>query len=335
MFYRGIALLITGMALCALPLSGAERSFDPAGVQQDFAAWQEETRAFLAHVLYRGDAPEAVPLETEFGEKETRGNYELTKVSFHDRPGHVTTGWLARPVEPAAEKVPAVISLHGHGGTAYETFDKNGMYFYGHMLASRGYMVLALDINHYHLDHVMLGFIHFYPLWMADVPFPHMGQRVWMTKRAIDLLETIPEVDAEKIAVVGLSNGGMTSMFAAAADERIKLCVASGALITYDRMWHSDLIHCRCQYMRGMEGILDYYDVFALIAPRPLVVQGGEKDPIFPIESAKQAFTYINKAYQIAGVPERVIHDVHTGAHVFSKDIPLQRFEKYLPMPEK
>jgi dipeptidyl aminopeptidase/acylaminoacyl peptidase len=159
-----------------------------------------------------------------------------------------------------------------------------------------------------------------------------------MGKRAIDLLQAQPDVDPDRIGVVGLSNGGVTTMFLTAMDDRIKLAVASGDLIMHQRMWHKNFIHflhmhCRCQYLYKLDGVLDYYDIFALIAPRPLVVQSGEKDGMFPIESAKQAYVFIEQAYQIAGVPDKVTHDVHPLAHVFVAEVPLAWFQKYLPLP--
>jgi dienelactone hydrolase len=326
-------LLVPGLILFTLPILAAEKSFDPDASPEEFANWQEQTRAFLLDVLYNGPLPEAVPLKPTFGRKETRDNYGLIEVTFHDRPGHITTGWLAKPLNPSAEKLPAVIALHGHDWIAYDTFDPDNMYYYGDLFASKGYIVFSLNIEHEHLDYINPVFIHFrWPL-PKNVPFPHMGQRVWMIKRAIDFLETQPDVDIEKIGVVGLSNGGMSSMFAAAADARIKVCVASGSLIMHRRMWHRELIHCRCQYLDKMAGELDYYDVFALIAPRPLVVQSGERDPIFPIESAREAYAYIEKAYAIAGASEKVIHDIHDGAHSFRAEVPLQWFDRYMPLP--
>jgi dienelactone hydrolase len=319
----------------ASSLQAADKSFPAQATPEQFAAWQAETRAFLAEVLYNGAPPEAVPLAPEFGKAETRENYQLTEVKFHDRPGHLTTGYLARPRHPAGAKLPAVLALHGHDFRAYETFNPKNMYYYGDLLAKKGYIVLALNIEHQDLDYVPGKRLHFeWPL-PKNIPFPYMGQRVWMAKRGIDLLQAQPDVDPEQIGVVGLSNGGVSTMFVAAMDDRIKLAVASGNLIMHHRMWHTNLIHCRCQYLDKLDGVLDYYDIFALIAPRPLVVQSGKKDPIFPIKSANEAYTYIAQAYKIAGAPEKVTHDVHPGPHVFVAEVPVAGFDKYLPLPKR
>lgn len=320
------------LLLLALPIWAAEQSYSPDASADEFSRWQKENRAFLLKVLYNGGPPDAVVPGTRFGKKEVREAYELTQINFNDRPGHTTTGWLARPISPLGEKLPAIISLHGHGGTAYGSFDPGGRYYYGDLMAGKGYIVLALDIDHDSVDYVRPGFIRSATL-PKNVPFPHMGQRVWMVRRAIDFLETQPDVDAGKIGIAGLSNGSMTAMFAAAVDTRIKLSVASGSLITHKRMWHRELTHCRCQYLDQMDGALDYSDVFALIAPRSLVIQNGKRDPIFPANSARKAYKDIEKAYTISGASEKVILDVHDGKHEFHSEVPLKWFENYLPLP--
>jgi len=320
------------MSACffALPLFAAQKSFPLNATAEEFGKWQTETRALLSDFLFNGAPPEAVLFEAKFGKTETRENYQLTELSFADRPGHRTSGYLARPLNPAGEKLPLVIACHGHSGSAYEIFDSQKMYFYGDYLAQRGYLVFAPNIEHEYLEGITKT-IHWGPL-PKEVKFPWMGQRVWMVKRAIDFLLTQPGVDPEKIGIAGLSNGSVTSMYAAAYDPRIKLTVASGSLIMYDRMWHRELIHCRCQYIPKMEGVLDYYDLFALIAPRALVVQNGFQDPIFPVNSAVEAFTYIRRAYVIAGAPDLVIHDVHEGAHIFQINVPIAWFHRFLPL---
>jgi len=314
-------------------LAGAAAgSFPPQATAAEFAAWQSETRAWLGEALYNGPAPEAVPLAPTFGAREQRDNYELTEVTIQDRPGHATSGLLARPLNPPAAKLPLVIALHGHGGRAHDLFDPdNELYFYGDLLARQGYIVFAPNIDHSSLEHTQ-SFLGFGPL-PRHVTFPAMGQRVWMVRRALDFMLTQPDVDPDRIGVVGLSNGGMTTMFVAAMDTRVTLAVASGSLIMHDRMWRREILHCRCQYLDRLDGQLDYYDVFALVAPRYLLVQSGEKDPIFPIGSANKAFAHIQEAYNIAGFPDRVAHDVHPGAHVFSAPVPEQWFHQYLPLP--
>jgi hypothetical protein len=326
-----LRLLLVCCLLLPFPALSAQRSFPADATPEQFAQWQQEARSFLSTALFNGPPPERVALEPAFGVKQQREGYELTEVTFHDRPGHVAMGWLARPRNPRAARLPLIMSLHGHDFDAHDTFDPNNMYYYGDFFARQGYIVFAIQIGHDYIDHdrplTGLGPLH------RNVPFPYMGQKTWMVMRAIDLMLAQPDVDPEKIGVVGLSNGGLTSMYVGAMDPRVKLTVASGSLLMHRRLFHPPITPCRCEYVEGIDGQLDFYDVFALIAPRALVVQNGVEDPICPINSVRKAFTFIKKAYAIAGVPDRAYQDIHPGVHEFKSEVPEQWFHQYLPLP--
>jgi len=332
MFSQKLCALVVfaDLIFCASIFAGVkQRGFPQNATPEQFAQWQEDTRVFLAEALYNGKAPARAPLDPKWGQKEDHGSYVIQEFEFTDRPRHAVHGWLARPKQPAAPKLPAIIALHGHNGRAYKIFHK-GYYFYGDLLAQKGYIVLAIDINHLTLDnpgpYLDRGpVIHF----KQNTP---MGQRVWMTMRAVDFLQTLPDADPDRIGIVGLSNGGITTEFAAALDTRLKVVVSSGSLVMYDRWWAGDLTPCRCEYIPKLEGQLDYYDVFALVAPRPLLIQNGEQDNNFLIDSAKEAFTRIKKAYTIDAAADLVRHDVFPGPHEFRAEAPLMWFEKFLPL---
>lgn len=319
------------VAVVVLLLCVAARGSFPQATPAEFKAWQDRARPQLEQILFNGhDKGPLAPLEPVTGREETREGYRLTEITFPDRPGHKTHGWLARPLQPRGPKLPAVISLHGHGGTGLQTFDPHEMYFYGDMLAKAGYIVFAIDIGHEAIDIDRNLQTPFLP---KHVDFPYTGQKVWMVKRALAFLQAQPDVDPDAIGIVGLSNGSFTSLFASAVLPEIKLTVAACSLIMHDRMWRRELVHCRCQYLEGMDGELDYYDLAALIAPRPLLLQYGEKDKIFPIGSARRAYGFVQKAYALAGAPDRVGIDVHPGAHAFVGKVPMEWFAKYLPLP--
>ena len=73
-----------------------------------------------------------------------------------------------------------------------------------------GYVVIAPDVGQHELQHTN---------WSL------MGERTWDALRCLDYLVTLPEVDADRLAVAGLSLGGETTMYVAALDERIKIAV--------------------------------------------------------------------------------------------------------------
>ena len=324
---------ILWVCCCLMPLAAlsAQRSFPPNATPEQFAQWQQGARAFLSTALFNGPPPERVALEPAFGTREQREGYELTEVTFHDRPGHLTIGWLARPIHPRAARLPLIMSLHGHDFDAHDTFDPNNMYYYGDFFARQGYIVFAIQIGHDYIDHdrplTGLGPLH------KNVPFPYMGQKTWMAVRSLDFVSGLPDADPDRIGAVGLSNGGLTTMFIAAVDTRIKIAISAGILIMHHRFFHPAFTPCRCEYVDKMDGVLDYYDVYALIAPRPLIIENGVKDRGFPVNSSIKAFKHIQQAYTIAGVPDQVIHVVHPGAHSFVPEVPGEWVRKDLPLP--
>jgi hypothetical protein len=67
-------------------------------------------------------------------------------------------------------------------------------------------------------------------------------------------------------------------------------------------------------------GILNWaemHDIAGLIAPRPLIVESGEKDDIFPIRASIESFTRTREIYGVFGAPDRVEQEVFPGEHSF------------------
>ena len=144
-----------------------------------------------------------------------------------------------------------------------------------------------------------------------------MGERTWDAIRCVDYLLTRPEVHGRHIAVAGLSLGGETTMYVAAMDERLQPVCSSGWLTVIENMKHG---HCPCWNSPGLEEHLDFADIFACIAPRPLVCEIGEQEKApggFPVEIARKAFEEIRSVYRVFGAEERVQLYVHPGGHVF------------------
>jgi len=225
----------------------------------------------------------------------------LEELSLQTLPDRRVHAWMAAPKERKG-KVGAVLALHGHGGTGSEIVRGESLYWYGRALAEMGYVVISPDIGQHELQHTN---------WTL------MGERVWDALRCVDYLETRPEVDKKRMAVTGLSLGGETTMYVAALDTRLKAACSSGWLTTIDNMKRG---HCPCWNFSGLEEHFDFADIFACVAPRPLVLEIGEKEKApggFPVDIARKAFAEIELAYKVFNAKEALILDVHPGGHVF------------------
>jgi hypothetical protein len=64
-----------------------------------------------------------------------------------------------------------------------------------------------------------------------------------------------------------------------------------------------------------MIGELEHVDLGALVAPRPLLIETGTEDPIFPVEAARREVARLATVYGTLGVPERLEHEVFEGGH--------------------
>lgn len=76
--------------------------------------------------------------------------------------------------------------------------------------------------------------------------------------------------------------------------------------------------HCLCNYIPGILAHAEMPDVLALMAPRPLFVEAGIDDPIFPVETTKTAIEYLRVIYDELGEGARFRYDLFEGKHEVS-----------------
>lgn len=148
-----------------------------------------------------------------------------------------------------------------------------------------------------------------------------VGERVWDVHRLIDTIEEhLSEyIDATKIICMGNSGGGTTTFYSACYDKRISLAMPSCAVCSYDDSIMA-MYHCPCNFVPNIRKYFDMGDLGSLIAPRPLVVVCGDKDPIFPLHGVKKSFETIKKTYEKHGKEESCRLVIGNGGHQFYPD---------------
>jgi len=158
---------------------------------------------------------------------------------------------------------------------------------------------------------------------------PIIGRKVWDIMRAIDYLQTREEVDPAKIACLGLSMGGTITMYTTAVEERIKVAVISCYLNTFkDSIMAME--QCECNYLPEVLNYGEMYDICALIAPRPLLIESGKNDPIFPFYASEFAFNKVKKVYKSLGEEDKLAWDVFEGEHRFSGKMAFDWLKRWL-----
>jgi dienelactone hydrolase len=301
---------------------------------EEWRRWNEDFRAKLRELL-GGFPEEKCDLAAEIVETVEEEGLIREKVVFQSEEKVSVPAYVLVP-KGISKPAPTVVALHGHGRgkvdisfhpeTPEEKNRAEGMvnYAYGRRMAEHGYITFIPDqscfgerMEQQDRDKNKLWSCRHVAVCYEMFGKTVLGQRVWDVMRSIDYLETRPEVDANRIACVGCSGGGTATLFSAALEERIKVAIVSGYFNTFrDCIMAMD--HCECNYVPGILKYGEMYDVAGLIAPRPLLVESGTEDPIFPVQGSKFAYEKLEPVYELLGVPERLDRDIFEGGHMFS-----------------
>lgn len=237
---------------------------------------------------------------------------------------------------------PAVIVLHGTGGNKES---ESGVL---RRLAETNFIAVAID-GRYHGER---GNQTDYNAAIARAfedgkAHPLYFDTVWDVTRLIDYLQSRPDVDGQRIGLMGISKGGIETWLTAAVDTRVAVAIPCISVQSFNwglehDAWHNrigtvkhgfdaaaksagvdkpDADFVRRFYDRLLPGIYTRFDgpaMLPLIAPRPLLVISGEKDPINPLPGLRLCEETTNAAYAKAGAPEKfkVIVEPDTGHNV-------------------
>lgn len=232
----------------------------------------------------------------------SRSRYRIEKLVFESLPGFYVTANFYLPHE-SPSPAPCVIYLNGH----WPSLDGAKVGFQDRYLwyPANGFALLVIDPIGFGEIPGVHGGMHRLNWWhWLSLGYTPAGVEVWNAMRIIDWLETQSEVDASRIGVTGISGGGVMTQYLAAIDERVAVAAPSCSTYTIGNQVAQSLIQqqCDCTFYPNVYGI-DFPEVLALIAPRPLLILGGRKDPIFPPAGFREAFQRATKIYSLFQVP--------------------------------
>lgn len=240
--------------------------------------------------------------------------------------------------EKAAGPLPAVIVLHGTGG------NKESQRGFLVELARRGIIGVALDARY---QGERSGGAQGAEAYVAAITrawrtpagqpqeHPFYFDTCWDIWRTVDYLQTRPDVDGERLGIIGFSMGGIQTWLAAAVDERLKVAVPAISVQSFrwsldNGAWQGrartisgahaaaalDLGEpevnarvCRKLWNKVIPGMLGQFDcpsMLRLFAGRSLLIVNGELDPNCPLGGAQVAFKSAEEAFRAAGTPEKL-----------------------------
>lgn len=289
---------------------------------------RERIRAEMAKLF--GTPPTSkVPLEPKEDVETDCGAYTRRKVSIQVEAGDRMPMWLLVP-KGLKGRAPAILCWYGT--TSGEGKDTT-VGLSGHRnrafavdMAEAGFVALAPDglrdgerVSPGKRPYDTGEFYAKHPDWSIH------GKDAWDLSRAIDWLETLPFVDAAKVGMVGHSYGGHTTIFAAAMEPRIKVCWANGPVsdfVGHGLHWavpkgggaSQSLPALRPYLLEGRRPPVSFYEITALIAPRPLVVGQavGERRP-----HEEENHAAVAEVYRALGAGDRVRYLWYPGDHDF------------------
>ena len=246
------------------------------------------------------------------------------KRSEAERDGYVLETWdldlnglenvpayLARP-KRAAGRRPAVVFNHSHGGgykIGKQEFIEGRSYLqpvpYAKELTDLGYVALAID--HWvfgERSHTTEPDMFKAMLWQGQVMW---GMMVYDSLRALDFLLQRPDVDAARIATLGISMGSTMAWWLAALDERVKVTVDICCLTDFKTLLDKKNLsaHGVYYFVPGLLKKFSTAQINALIAPRAHLGLAGLQDTLTPVEGLDIIDAELQRVYAAAGHPER------------------------------
>ncbi len=254
-------------------------------------------------------------------------------VLLHDHGGHYTIGKekMIRPFAVPAEKLADADSwvAGGYGGR-----------YVGDFLASRGYVVIAVDAlcwgdrgRREGADGRRYADIAGNMMMLGRSLSAFMN---WEDLYTTEFLASLPEVDPARIGCMGWSMGGYRAWMLAALTDRI----AAGAAVCW---MNTTEVQFSWKYGRerggfanmlpGLRRYLDYPHIASIACPKPMLFINGRRDKLFPPEGVEEAFRQMHAVWNDRGVGDRLqteLWDMPHDCGIEVQDRMLEFFDKAL-----
>ena len=268
-----------------------------------------------------------------------RGDYTVEKVYFESWPGFYVTGNLYRP-KTKGGRHPGVLFAHGHweNGRFYdvgpegvkkevasgsEKFSEGGRSLLQALpvhLARMGCIVFQFDMLGYaDSQQISMGIAHQFSKQRPEMNTVEnwglyssqaeahlqsiMGLQTWNAIRALDFLETIPEIDQTRIGVTGASGGGTQTFILGAIDPRP--AAVFPAVMVSTAMQGG----CTCENASLLRVHAGNVEIAGVFAPKPMAMTAADD---WTKEMPTKGYPQLQKLYQLLGQPG----NVHLAAHL-------------------
>jgi hypothetical protein len=268
--------------------------------------------AFLSGI---GGLPdERTPLNARTTGRLSREGYDVETVVFESLPDFHVTATLYVPAavrgNSAGDQQPGVLFLCGHAtaGKAGDDYQKACI-----DLARNGFVTLSVDPlgqgervqsydpttgeaeRHGTTEHTYLA-------GQCAAAGTNLARYfVWDAVRALDYLESRPEVNGSRVGVTGNSGGGTQTTYLLLVDDRLDAAAPCCCVTSREAYMKTGQAQDGEQIVFGaIEAGIDYDDFLAAFAPDPLLV-GAVQSDFFPIEGARESLERARDVYGLYG----------------------------------
>lgn len=280
-----------------------------------------------------GDWPVTMDPALRFGASAAEEGYRRVSISYRTEAEERVSAWLLVPdVVNAGHPGPAVVVWHQHNNEwAVGKSEPAGLagdprQRVGPRLARAGYVVLCPDAVAFEdrRDGVLSGGAYERFLFLRYVVEGKClaWKNILDMRRAIDVIEQLPQVDSRRIGCFGHSMGSTFTWLIGPFEHRLKCLVGNCCLPTYAAVHREHILHSYTNFIPGWLQYGDTPDIAALIAPRPLWMNFGEDDPGSPIDEVQKGVETIRSAYAARAATNRFGAYIEAGVgHALSDDM--------------
>lgn len=153
-------------------------------------------------------------------------------------------------------------------------------------------------------------------LFCAGTTWP--GVTLAEDQMALTILSQRPEVDSERLGCMGLSGGGLRTVYLGGLDERIKCAVPVGFMSTWnDFLLHKAYTHTWMIYTPLLPNYLEFPEILGLRVPLPTLVLNNNQDQLYTLPEMRRSDEILREVYQIAGASDAYRTMFYDGEHKF------------------
>lgn len=316
-----------------------------SGAINDFDAWRAVARKTVTQLFLA--EPPAAPFNLEIIDQQDRGAYVANKVVLNISGDSRVLGYLLIP--KGIGPFPAVLLLHDHGAKfdigkekMVQPFnDKaerissaeawiNKLYggrFIGDELAKRGYICFVTDaLNWGDRGGAVYEGQQALASNLFNLGMSYAGLIAWEDINAARFLATLPEVDPERVAAMGLSLGAFRAWQVAAISDDIRAAVCicwmgtvKGLLVQGNNQTRGQSAFTTTH--PGLTNFLDYPDVASLACPKPMLFYNGEHDHLFPVAAVNEAYEKMKVVWRSQHAENKLVTKFWQTGHEFSIDM--------------